>query len=301
MDGLQIAVGTAARDALCHAFSAAHHDIDAEYFSISDRSVVASLNAAAVAGVHVRLHVEAHPRRYQKHAGDAVKSERSLKAELAKRFDKRVEIVLEDDPASLTHGKAAVVDGATAYICTANPTWTSFENPGAVLVTDGLAADVRAVAASIEHKTAAPSDHIVAGPSADLRECVGALFCSDRDLSVASEDLSDPWVVEQLVERSTHGHHDRVLVGDRFSTAQKRAVTWLERSGVEVHMLARGFMHEKYVDDGVSFYVGSANLTHNGLDESRELGIVADSTVAQTCAATLRADFDTNWSNSVRA
>ena len=34
-------------------------------------------------------------------------------------------------------------------------------------------------------------------------------------------------------------------------------------------------MHEKYVDAGDRIYIGSANLTRNGLDEGCELGLVA--------------------------
>lgn len=301
MDGLQISVGTAARDVLCTAFRHATFDIDAEYFSISEPEVVASLNQAAAKGVHVRLHVEAHPDRYQKHPTDSIRSERALRTRLSRLFPEHVELVLEDDPDVLMHGKAAVVDQATAYIGTANPTRGSFENPGAVIVTDADPSDVSAVARSIEHETTTAADHILVGPSPQVRKRIDAMFSSARDLAVASEDLSDPWVVGRLVERCTQGQHDRVLVGDRASASQKRAVTWLEHVGVDVRMLDHGYMHEKYVDDGDTFYVGSANLTHNGLDESCEIGVTAQTAFSPDGAAALRADFENNWAHSITA
>ncbi|HXW51230.1 MAG TPA: phosphatidylserine/phosphatidylglycerophosphate/cardiolipin synthase family protein [Candidatus Acidoferrales bacterium] len=298
MDGLQIAVGDGARTMLCDAFANAKSAIDAEYFSISDRDIVASLNDAAARGVHVRLHVEGHPDRYDKSASDAAKSERALRASLRRLFPASVDIVVEDDPMVLTHCKAAVVDGATAYVGTTNPTWFNFENPGAVVVKDSVASDVAAVTQSIEHQTLATSDRIVAGPSTQLRGRLCDMLSSSHDLSIASEDLSDPQVVGQLVERRAQGRHDRVLVGDRASSPQRKAISWLEHSGVEVHTLAWGFMHEKYVDDGDAFYIGSANLTHNGIDESHEIGILARAADTPGVAATLRSGFDRDWTNS---
>lgn len=304
MDQLQIAVGSAARTVLCDAFAHARSSIDAEFFSISDPSIVASLNAAAARKVHVRLHVEAHPDRYQKHAGrtqaaDHVKSERSISESLRRQFSKDVDIVLEDRPDELMHAKAAVVDETTAYISTANPTWVSFANPGEALVSDTLPSDVKTVQATIEHQPRPSCEYVVVGPSQTLREHVMELFHSNHDLRVASEDLSDRVVVEQLLERQALGHHDRILVGDRASAAQKRSVTWLRQAGVQVRSIAGGYMHEKYVDTGDELYVGSANLTRNGLDEAHEVGVVAPAAALPSGAQTLRDDFDANWSHAV--
>ena len=210
-----------------------------------------------------------------------------------------VDIVLEDHPDELMHAKAAVVDETTAYVSTANPTWSSFANPGEAVVTDALASDVKAVQAAIEHEPRPSSQYVVVGPSQTLREQVMELFHSQHDLRVASEDLSDRLVVDQLLERQALGHHDRILVGDRSSAAQKRSVTWLRHVGVQVRSIASGYMHEKYVDTGDELYVGSANLTRNGLDEAHEVGVVAPTAALPWGAQTLRDDFDANWSRAV--
>ncbi len=304
MDQLQIAVGSAARAVLCNAFAHARSSIDAEFFSISDPSIIASLNDAAARKVHVRLHIEAHPDRYQKQSGegsaaDHIKSGRSIAESLRHEFSGNVEIVLEDDPDELMHAKTAVVDEATAYISTANPTWSSFSNPGEALVTDTLPSDVKAVQATIEHQPRPSSQYVVVGPSQTLREHVMELFHSQHDLRIASEDLSDRLVVDQLLDRQALGHHDRILVGDNSSAAQKRSVTWLRHAGVAVRSIACGYMHEKYVDTGDELYVGSANLTRNGLDEAHEVGVVAPTAALPLGAQTLRDDFDANWSRAV--
>ncbi len=304
MDQLQIAVGSAARTVLCDAFAHARSSIDAEFFSISDPSIIASLNDAAARKVHVRLHVEAHPDRYQKRSGraqaaDHVKSSKSIAETLRREFASDVDIVLEDHPDELMHAKAAVVDETTAYVSTANPTWSSFANPGEAVVTDALASDVKAVQAAIEHQPRPSSQYVVIGPSQTLREQVMELFHSQHDLRIASEDLSDRLVVDQLLERQALGHHDRILVGDRSSAAQKRSVTWLRHAGVQVRSIASGYMHEKYVDTGDELYVGSANLTRNGLDEAHEVGVVAPTAALPGGAQTLRDDFDANWSRAV--
>ena len=64
MTSLAIHLGSDARSALCEAFDSARYSIDAEYFSISDPDVVASLNRAAARGVRVRVVVEGDPHRF---------------------------------------------------------------------------------------------------------------------------------------------------------------------------------------------------------------------------------------------
>jgi cardiolipin synthase A/B len=307
MDELQVAIGTSAHDALCNAFAQARSSIDAEFFSISDPSVINSLNEAAARGVHVRLHVEARPHRYdhrvesKSHAGDRIRSSSSLTRALRQKFSNQVDIVLEDNDGELMHGKAAVVDDATAYITTTNPTWRGFANPGDALISDAVPRDVQAVKDNIDHKVSNDAAYAVGGPSPQLRERLTNMFSSSHDLSIASEDLSDRDVVAHLVERQALGHHDRVLIGDRRTAAEMQALDWLRQTGVEVRTLSSGYMHAKYVDDGDELYVGSANLTRNGLDEAHEIGIIAPAKVMPSGAATLRAGFEANWSHSIPA
>ena len=201
----------------------------------------------------------------------------------------------------LVHGKAAVVDEHTAFVSTANPTKCGFESPGEVLLSVDSARDVAAVEASIAGAPAGAGDYVVTGPASILRSRINHLMGTADDLRIATEDLSDADVVNQLVVRSAHGHHDRVLLeaDRRVSRSQYHALSQLRSAGVDVRTLPTGYMHEKYVDGGDEIYVGSANLTRNGLDEAREIGIVAPSAAFGTGANALRADFDAMWTRAV--
>jgi cardiolipin synthase A/B len=307
MDELQVAIGTAARAALCDAFEHARSSIDAEFFSISDPSVINSLNEAAMRGVHVRVHVEAHPHRYdhrienKSSPRDRVERDSPVARALQQKFSNQVDIVLEDHDGELMHGKAAVVDDAAAYITTTNPTWRGFANPGDTVIRDAMPRDVRAVKDNIEHKASSDAAYVIGGPSPQLRERVTNMLSSAHDLSIASEDLSDRDIVARLVERQALGHHDRVLIGDRRTAAIMQALDWLRETGVDIRTLSSGYMHAKYVDDGDELYVGSANLTRNGLDEAHEIGVIAPATAMPSGAATIRAAFESNWAHSIPA
>lgn len=309
MNELHVAVGGAARDAMCAAFDAARCSIDAELFSINEPQVVRSLNEAAARHVSVTLHVEGDPFRYDRKPDAVAQSgdQRDARAQESLRhmFSEDIRIVIEDHPGELWHGKAAVVDGESALISTANPTTSGFVSPGDVLVTDSSPRDVCAVEASIAGRPAACGEYVVTGPGAFVRDRIEDLLTSNADLRIASEDLSDRQVVCELVARKGAGHDDRILIAASSKQdgrcAQPRAVRELRRAGVEVRALRHAYMHEKYVDDGTRIYVGSANLTRNGLDEAHEVGVVAPSAAFGAGAETLRSNFDRNWSRAVPA
>jgi phosphatidylserine/phosphatidylglycerophosphate/cardiolipin synthase-like enzyme len=306
MEQLRVAFGSAARDALCAAFDTARERVDLECYSLSDPAIIASLNAAAARHVAVSVHVEAHPSRYGRKPDtgerpDTVRPSSAVDS-LRRRFVAGVTLIGEDDPNVLMHGKAAVVDGRTALLATANLTACGFESPGEVLVTDDAPKDVAAVAASISGSVV-EGDYVVSGPAPSLRVRLQHLLGSPGDLRIASEDLSDERIVGALESRSAAGHHDRVLIEAdcRVSRTQYRALAELRSAGIDVRTLPTGYMHEKYVDGGDEIYVGSANLTRNGLEEARELGIVAPAAAFGPGAQALRAGFDAMWSSAVPA
>jgi phosphatidylserine/phosphatidylglycerophosphate/cardiolipin synthase-like enzyme len=305
MEQVQVAIGCAARDVLCAAFDAAHTRIDAEFYSVSDPDVIAHLNAAAARHVEVNVHVEGNPARFGRKPDtgekpDTIDASSSLAA-LRNKFSDAVHLTVEDHPNILVHGKAAVVDEHTAFISTANPTKCGFESPGEALVLVNSARDVEAVEASIAGAPARVGDYVVTGPSSDMRSRIHHLMETSSDLRIATEDLSDTDVVNELVVRSAHGHHDHVLLEADYhvSHSQYHALAQLRSAGIDVRTLPTGYMHEKYVDAGDEIYVGSANLTRNGLDEAREIGIVAPRAAFGSGANALRADFDAMWTRAV--
>lgn len=289
MSALSVGLGSEARAAFCDAFDAAASSIDAEFFSVSDPLVIASLNRAAERGVHVRITLEGDTHRFGGHRHEP--ADAAVRGALSRRID----VVISRAPHSLVHGKAAVVDNSVALVATANPTVSGFEAAGAVVVTDRNEDDVRAVDAEIDAAARGRRRTFV------LRRELGTLMRSPFDLRIASEDLSDPKIAAWLLHRARAGHVDRVLVGPHQSRAGREQLRRLVAAGVHVRTYAFGYMHEKFIDAGDRIYVGSANLTRNGIDEAYEAGVVADVTDFDDGGAALRADFDARWSAQTQA
>ena len=283
MPALSVVVGSDARAAMCAAFDRARASIDAEFYSIDDPAVVDSLNRAAARGVRVRVVLEGDTRRFS--ASGREPSDAAVRGALGRAID----VVVSRSPHALVHAKAAVVDGSLALVSTANPTLSGFDAPGEALVIDRNSSEARRVGDGIA--TAAAGD----APHSTLRTQLADLFRSPSDLRVASEDLSDPRIVAWLLHRARNGHRDRVLIGMHPSRSAKRRACELAAAGVDVRRPAHGYMHEKYVDAGSRVYLGSANLTRNGLEESHEIGIVADASSFDDGAAAVRHDFDAQW------
>lgn len=295
---LQVSFGPSARGALCKAFDSAQTKISAEFYDLSDPFVINSINdAASRDGVTVELHVEKHPFRYR-HTADAAARDAQAIADLRKALDPRVNLVLEDDPRVLMHSKAAVVDNRLALISTGNPTWSGFGSDGEVLISSQAPQDISDVESSIAGQTGS-GDRVVAGPGAALRLHLEQLMQSNSDLRIATEGLSDPQILRDLIARKAAGHHDRVLIECiTLSGAQRLALWHLQDNRVDVRALRGHYMHEKFVDDGGEIYLGSANLTHNGIDEGREIGVVAPACEFGPAADVLQARFDAMWSKA---
>lgn len=285
MSDLCVRLGEDARTAMCRAFDRASSSIDAEFYSIGDPAVVASLNRAADRGVHVRVVLEGDTHRYR---GQRAKepSDARVRGDLGIAID----VIVSRMPRALVHGKAAVVDDKVALIDTANPTVSGFAAAGEVLVEH---ADLHS-AQAVEDKIEAAAEG--AEPASTLRHRLYELFRSPADLRIAAEDLSDRMVCAWLLHRVQRGYHDRVLVSGHPSKSSASLLERLAADGVSVRTLRGGYMHEKYVDAGDCIYVGSANLTGNGIDEAHEVGVVASAADFGTGTAVLRRGFERMWS-----
>jgi phosphatidylserine/phosphatidylglycerophosphate/cardiolipin synthase-like enzyme len=296
---LSVSLGAAARSTLCDAFDDAHRSIDAQFYSVGDTAVVDSLNRAAQRGVEVTLHVEGDRGRYLHHGAHVPVDAhvRDGAAQYARRFDARVHWVVEADPLVLEHGKAAVVDGTRAFVATANPNDDGFAQPGQVLIEDDASDDIAAIHDAIEGQPA-QSARVITGPGGATRERIARLLDVAQGERIAVEDLSDRDLIATLVARRQRGLLDEVLVKCERGTPTL-PLSRLAASGVAVRTLAGAHLHDKYIDAGDQIYVGSANLTRNGLDEAREIGIVAPASDFVDGGASLRAEFERMWAAAV--
>jgi phosphatidylserine/phosphatidylglycerophosphate/cardiolipin synthase-like enzyme len=266
MSDLSVSFGEAAREVLCRSFDSATVSITGEFYDLKDPAVNAAIARARARHVVVDIRTE------------------------HKRHDFATHPVL--------HAKTAVVDGRIAILTTANVTRSGFSAPGEVCVIDENQGDILALRRAIAGRPSqANQSRVVAGPGHALRAAIDSLLASCNDLRIASEDLSDERVVVALIARRRQGHCDRVLINAKGTTsaAQRRTICRLTHAGIAVRAPRDAYMHEKYVDDGDRIYVGSANLTRNGLDEGCEIGLVARSADFGAGAQDLRADFDSMW------
>ncbi len=295
---LHVSIGAQARVTLCDAFAAARSSIRAQFHSLGDPDVVGALNAAAARGVDVTLHLEGDVGRYDRKRAKQPRDDpgRVSFARYSRILDDRIHIVVEDDPLVLEHAKAAVVDGRRAFISTANPNQAGFWEPGDFLVEDDAPADVAAVGTAIVDGDA-QTGRIINGPDPGQRARIAALLDAPVDERIAIEDLSDSLIVDALKARAARGQHDEVLV-KRERDTRTDCFQSLTRSGVDVRTLPGAYLHAKYIDAGDRLYIGSANLTRNGLDEAREVGIIASQGDFDDGAASVRAEFDRLWSQA---
>jgi phosphatidylserine/phosphatidylglycerophosphate/cardiolipin synthase-like enzyme len=261
-----VCFGVAARDELCRIFDSATSSITGEFYDLKDPAVNAAIARARAR--HVAVDIRTEHRRH------------------------------DFDTHPVLHAKTAVVDGRAAVMTTANVTRSGFSSPGEVCVVDECPADVLAFRNAI---TGEPSNvdqsRVIAGPGLEVRAAIESLLSSQNDLRIASEDLSDERIISALIARRRAGHCDRVLINTNgsMSAAQTRTICRLSHAGVAVRSPHAAYMHEKYVDDGDRIYVGSANLTRNGLDEGCEIGLVAQAADFGAGAGMLRAGFDAMW------
>lgn len=296
---LRVSLGAAARSALCDAFANARHSIDTQFYSVGDAAVIDSLNRAAQRGVDVTVHVEGDRGRYL-HRGAHVPADPHVRASAAlyaRLFDPRVHWMVEADPLVLEHGKAAVVDDTRAFVATANANAEGFAQPGQALIEDDAPEDVGAIRDAIEGHSS-QSSRIVTGPDSTARPRIGSLLDAAQPVRIAVEDLSDRQLLGALLTRAARGLHDEVLVKCERGTPVL-PLSRLAASGVEVRTLAGAHLHDKYIDAGDRIYIGSANLTRNGLDEAREIGIIAAPSDFDDGGAALRAEFDRMWAAAV--
>lgn len=317
---LGVSVGAAARDTFCRELQSAQLSIEIELYRLDDPAVEDAIKKALLKtpSLQVSIYVEGNRHRYGPKARSvaglasaserANRSARTIAVRLMREFP-RASIKVDGGDSSLVHAKAAVIDGREALVASANLDRSGIESPGQICIADRLPADVQLVSAAIEGsgavhhgKDAADPTHgdrIVAGPEPATRVRIEAMLDSRHDMRIAMEDLSDAEVVQKLIERNSArgGHHDRIILGDdcRRSGWAARELDALWAANVAVRVVSTGYFHEKYIDTGDSIFVGSHNLTQNGLDEAREIGILAPAGDFGSGGQALRDDFDRRW------
>jgi len=265
------------------AFNNARARIDLMIYLLSDRDVITALKNAALRGVAVRVLLEQHPC-----CSDDNAMQRALFGELQAA---RVQVQWTNPAFRLTHAKMAVVDGATALVMSQNLTKSSFTFNREASIVDRDPIDVAALdalfAADWARSPYAPSDPNLVIANSNARQTLLTLIGgATKSLSVESEEMQDPAIIDALIAARKHGVTVRSIgsTATAGTTAPKRDDNAAGRKrltggGASVRLLAAPYVHTKTVvaDDAVAF-VGSENFSASSLDMNREIGILTTDT-----------------------
>lgn len=277
---------------LTRAIRHAEESIWLTMYLLTDHTIIHDLEYAHANGVDVRVILEPHP--YGASQNINLSAYNNLMAA-------DIPVHWSSPRFLLTHEKAMLVDGATAYIMTTNFTRAAFRSNREFDIVDGDTRDVAAVRALFtadwNDRPYVPGDPDLPLSPADARSLLTALIRSARHtLEVYGEELQDTGMEQALAAAARRGVRVRVILpapSGRDGDAPGIAV--ITAAGARVHRLPQSYLYihaKAIVADGRRAFVGSQNLSTASLDHNRELGvIVADPTAISRIEDT----FATDW------
>lgn len=301
--GIRVFVEPDAGEApVLHAIEGANSSVWVEVYILTDRDVIHALEDAAGRGVDVRVLLETRP-----FGGGAISATQTLQELEAAGVNAK-----PADPAfHYTHEKAIVVDGATAYILTANLSRAGLgggsggaganRDYGVIDTNHGDVAQVAAIFSAVWNRTTytAGVSRLVVSP-VNARATLSSLIASAKtSLSIEDEEMYDQQSENELLAAARRGVTVQiVLPPPGTSDSYGPDVQRLTQGGVHVRYLHVPYMHAKLIlADGALAFTGSENFSSTSLDENRELGIVlAD----PTAVAALTATFSHDWALAVQ-
>jgi len=267
-----------------------------EVYLLSDRNVVRALEDAASRGVDVRVLLEPHP-----YGGGDVAAQTTVRELQAAGVQAR-----PSNPAfQYTHAKLLLVDGATAYILTANLSRAGLGGNSTTANRDyGLidrdSADVAAVKAIFQadwdRTPATLTDaHLVVSPINARPTLAALLDGAHTALWVEDEEMADSSSEQELIAAAQRGVDVRLMLpAPSSSSSPSPDVARLAAGRVHVRYLRAPYMHAKLVlADGTLAFTGSENFSATSLDANRELGLLLADPAA---LATLTHVYTQDWS-----
>ena len=274
--------------------------IDMEMYELSDRTEESDLIAAAKRGVAVRILL------------DSAYEEKQYNTSAFDRLEKGGVQARWADPGTIFHTKLTVFDGATADISSANLTSQYYATTRDATIVDTYPVHVSAIEKTFEgdwNGDSPGSDTVGApglvwSPNAEST-MVGRIDNAGTSIDFTSEELSDGYVVEALVEAARRGVRCRIAMVD--SPNWTKAFSEVSAAGCKVHVVANtptGFyIHEKLLltDAGTTdaaVMIGSQNASFSSLVQNRELSVVLTAQQAPDVVAAATATFQKDFSTA---
>jgi phosphatidylserine/phosphatidylglycerophosphate/cardiolipin synthase-like enzyme len=196
------------------------------------------------------------------------------------------------------HAKYMVLDGATAFILSANFTLSGFDDQRNYAVIDRDAADVGDLAAVFAadwsgQPAALGCTRLQVTPGDARTRLLALIAAATTTLDAELFYLSDSAVRQAIISAHQRGVAVRVLLADPADMSENATTaTTLTGAGVAVKVLANPTVHAKLViADGVAL-IGSHNMSPTSLRDNREIGVLVREGNGPDLA---RTQFDSDW------
>lgn len=280
------------------AIRSAKQSVWMEMYLLTNKNVLTALEDDANHGIDVRVMLEPHP-----YGGSSISPQETL----SKLQAAGVKAQYSSPDFSLTHAKAMLIDGSTAYIMTSNMTNAALGTGNYTKnreydIVDTNPQDIQAIAtifqADWDHQPASFNDPNLVVSPVNARAAFDALIAlAQHTLLVTGEEMQDDGIEADLVAAARRGVHVQVILpasSSSSSDSNSQGIATIQQGGVSVREDSQLYMHAKIiVVDGQRAFVGSENISTQSLDGNRELGlIIADNAVLNTLQQTFQADWN---------
>ena len=274
----------------------ARQTLNIAMYLLSDRDVIAALEAAEKRGVSVRLMLEEHP------FGTGPGNE-SVESRL-----RTARILTKWSPSTfkLSHDKYAIADDQVALVGTANWTHSAFVGNREYLLVIRGAEEVKQLGALFEadwnRQPAQIGDtRLVVSPINSRRDFRALIESSTTTVDLEAEEMQDPGIESSLGQTARRGVLVRVILPSPTGGPDANAAgrSRLASDGVQIRSLRSPYVHAKdIVVDRQEAFVGSENISSASLDRNREVGLLVED---KSVVDRLESTFEQDWQAGSRS
>ncbi|BCL83104.1 cardiolipin synthase B [Ktedonobacteria bacterium brp13] len=294
--GLRVFVEPDAGDqVILGAINNAQQSISLVMYILTYDKVINALEQAAQHGIDVRVMLDPDP--------DGVSPPTATFKALSAAGVK----VKNSNPAfEVTHEKAMVIDGTTAYILTSNFTISSLGATSRAAsreygIIDTNRADVDTVLTVFNDDwdriayTSVSNTAMVLSPLNSRSAFVSLINGAKHTLQIEAEQMKDSRIEQAIVSAAVRGVKVQVIL-PASEPGNDDGIDTLTEGGVSVALDYQYYMHAKMMSvDGKKAFVGSVNILTSSFDNNRELGILVTDT---SVLSTLQSTFQYDWAQS---
>lgn len=288
---------------IADAISGAKKSVYVEMYLLTERHVISNLEEAARRGLDVRVMLEGHP--YGSGSVSPTQTLDKLKAA-------GVQAKTTNPAFALTHEKGMIIDGATAYITTANYTLSALGGSSSTTnreygIIDTNPQDVQAVTDIFNadwNRTSVQvnAPNLVISPINSRNDFTSLIGSAHKTVLIEAEEMQDSGIEQAIVDAAKRGVQVQVIVPvprSSSSDSNSQGINTIKQGGAQVKEDGRYYMHAKIiVVDGQKAFVGSENISTASLERNRELGILVSDAAVLT---TLQQTFQQDWTDSQSA